>query len=192
MLFAMLSAGLHMSHGHRADEASERSERVRRSVSSRVILIEAPSLSVPLVCSCLPKTLLKEETSYEILYQAAPILLRNRSACQIDVRLCLGLAGRDCLAQKYALYSRLIPQGDCPLPRGHGRRRRGHLHLVLAGRPVRQGKYPLCLGSCALHESHPRRQSEERQNRRSQNCGLAARRHAADGLCLSRSDEIHP
>src|SRR5215468_12427531 len=84
--------------------------------SSAMILIEAPSLSVPLVCSCLPKTLLKEETSYEILYQAAPILLRNRSACQIDVRLCLGLAGRDCVAQKYACSPDLFLKAIAPYP----------------------------------------------------------------------------
>jgi hypothetical protein len=33
------------------------------------------------------KNTFKEETSYEILHKAAPILLRNRSARQIDVRL---------------------------------------------------------------------------------------------------------
>ena len=41
----------------------------------------------------------------------------NRSRCQIDVRLYLGPTGRDSLAQKYALYSRLVSQGDCPLPK---------------------------------------------------------------------------
>src|SRR5215470_3198250 len=160
--------------------------------SIRLILIEAPSLSVPLVCSCLPKTLLKEETSYEILYKAAPILLRNRSACQIDVPLYPGLTGRHPLAQKHALYSRTVPQIDCPLPRRPGCGRGVHFDLVLARRSLCQGEHRFCPGSRTLHESHPWRQSEKRQDRCPQDCGFAQRRHAADGLRLSRFDEIHP
>src|SRR5262245_38489035 len=37
------------------------------------------------------------------------------------------------------------------------------LHLVLAGRPLRSRRNPLCSGTCALYESHARRKAKNDQ-----------------------------
>src|SRR5215831_1569431 len=135
----------------------------------------------------LPNTM-KEETSYEILHQAAPILLRNRSARQIDVRLYLGSSGRDTVAPKHAVCPGIIPESDCSLPRRHGGCRGMHLYLVLARRSVCQAEYSFCSGARAVHESDPRWQGQERQDRCAQDRGAFTWRYAADGLCLSARD----
>jgi hypothetical protein len=50
------------------------------------------------------------------------------------------------------------------LPRRPRGRLRVHLHLVLAGGLVREGGDPPRAGPRAVHESHPRGQSQERQD----------------------------
>jgi hypothetical protein len=57
--------------------------------------------------------------------------------------------------------------------------------------PLRPGENPLCARSRAVHESHSRRQDEERRNRQPQDRAPPPGRHAPLGLCLSASDAGH-
>jgi hypothetical protein len=45
---------------------------------------------------------------------------------------------------------------------------------------------------CALHESHSRRQGQERQDRLAQDCSTPARWHVPASVCLSCHHACHP
>jgi len=80
--------------------------------------------------------------------------------------------------------SRVLAARDCTVPRRSHRRRRVHLHVVLAGGSVRPRGVPLRARARALYESHPRRHGEERQDRLPQDRRAVARRPAPPGLRL--------
>ena len=123
--------------------------------------------------------------SQALLHATAPILLRHRPACPHHVRLHPEPGRRGRAAPQDAQPAPRLPQGHRPLSGG----------LVvaveclftwywLADLCAREG-HPFCPGSCPVHESHPRRQGQKRQDRlptKSPSCSAAA---CSPGLCLS-------
>ena len=119
--------------------------------------------------------------------RTAPVLLRDRSAREDHVRLhprraparcsCTGT----CRRRPAAFLEVVAPYRD-----GSGRRRRVHVHVVLARRCLRGRGHRVRARPRAGHEGDPRRQGEERQDRFPQDRRPAARRDAAAGLRLSR------
>ena len=69
---------------------------------------------------------------------------------------------------------------------------RVHVRLVLAGRPVRDRTHPLRPRPRPVHEDHPRRQGQERPDRRRQARRPAPRRPVPDGLRLPEGQAADP
>jgi transposase len=67
-----------------------------------------------------------------------------------------------------------------------------HVRLVLARRPLRVRTHSLRPRSRPLHEDDPRRQSQERPDRRRQACRDAPRRTVPDGVRLSEGQAADP
>ena len=95
------------------------------------------------------------------------------------------------LVHKPALEPRSVSGGGRSLSRRPRRGRRVHLHLVLACRPLRRRRHRLRPRPRALHESDPRWQGEERQDRRAQDRHAAAQRDAAAGLRVPGGHACH-
>ena len=78
-----------------------------------------------------------------------------------------------------------LSRGGGSVPGGSGRRRRVHVHLVLARGCLRGRRDRLRARPCAGDEGHPRGEGQERQARLVQDREPAPRRAAATGVCVS-------
>ena len=116
--------------------------------------------------------------------QAAPILLRRRSARQKPVPP-RPRRRRARPSSTATCPPRPTPSSTpSPFPRRTRRRCRVHVRLVLARRPLRGRTHPLRPRPRPVHEGDPRRQGQERPDRRRQARRPAPRRTVPDGLRL--------
>ena len=122
---------------------------------------------------------------HEILRPTAPILLRHRSPCEIDVPLRARSGRHDRLASEPRRSSRQLPASDRALQERSRRRLRVHVRLVLGRRSLRSAPDPLRPGARALPQGHSRRQGQERQDRCPQARPCAAARQLPGRLRLS-------
>src|SRR5712691_11414439 len=166
-----------------------------RPLSNALILIEAPvfgglgSTALPSKNVFADTTILSEkEASNAILYPATSALLRRGSARALDVRV-RARSGRERFGvEEHRFGARAVSGAHRALPRGPGGGGRVHVHLVLAGGPVRARGHRVRARARALHAGDPRWQSEERSHRRAQDRGAAARRDAAASVRVSPGD----
>ena len=97
--------------------------------------------------------------------------LPHKYYCGVDLHsrtmyLCIvGQDGRGPASPQPPLRPGPLPPRHRSLPRGPGRRRRVRLQLVLARRPLREGRHRLRPRPRPLHAAHPRRQGQERPHR---------------------------
>ncbi len=66
-----------------------------------------------------------------------------------------------------------------------------HLHLVLDRRSMQPGRDPFRARPRTVHESHPRREDQERQDRFPEDCRAFTGWHAAHGLHLPSSHALN-
>src|SRR6185312_1362036 len=108
-----------------------------------------------------------EVTSHAELQPTTRILRRRRSARQDSLPPHLRSRRPGPRREKPPRHTRRLPRRHRTLPPRNRRRLRMHVRLVLARRPLRTRTTPLRPRPRPRHESHPRRQSQERpQGRR--------------------------
>ena len=109
-------------------------------------------------------------TNQHRYYCGIDLHARSMYVCILDPR------GQILLHKNNAVCPGIVPQSDCSLPRRHRRRRRVHVRLVLARRPLQQTEIPFVLGHAlymkAIHGGKAK--NDKIDARRSPSCSAAA------------------